>query len=322
LGIDQGLSMKYQQLGRSGLKVSRVCLGSNNFGGQIDETGSVAIVRKAIDLGINLIDTANMYTDTKSETVVGKAIEGYREQVIIATKVGLVMGEKTNQSGLSRHHILGQVQESLNRLATDFIDIYYLHRFDPETPLEETLRTMDDLVREGKVRYVACSNFTAWQVAKADAICARLGLEKLIAVQPPYNLLNRDAEKELLPYCHESGLGVLNYSPLMGGFLTGKYTKNVAPPSASRARYNPKFWERINNEKNFFMLERLRKVAEETGVSLRQLAVAWVLKNPAITGTILGASSPQQVEENCQISELDLPDDVYHKLSEITSLNP
>jgi aryl-alcohol dehydrogenase-like predicted oxidoreductase len=311
--------MRYQQLGRSGLKVSRICLGSNNFGSQIDGAGSVAIIRKAIDLGINLIDTANIYTDTESEKIIGKAIEGYRDQVIIATKVGMDMGEGPNQSGLSRHHILWQVQESLKRLATDYIDIYYLHRFDPETPLEETLRTMDDLVREGKVRYVACSNFAARQIAKADAICDRLGLEKFVAVQPPYNLLNREAEKELLPFCHEEGLGVLNYSPLMGGFLTGKYSKNTAPPSASRATHNPRFWERVNKERNFLMLEKLRNVAEETGISLRQLAVAWILKNPTITGTILGASSTQQVEENYQISDLDLADDVYRKLNEITS---
>lgn len=309
--------MKYQQLGRSGLKVSRVCLGSNNFGAQIDEAGSVAIIRKAIDLGISLIDTANIYTESKSEKIIGKAIEGYRDQVIIATKVGMDMGEGPNQSGLSRRHILWQVQESLKRLATDFIDIYYLHWFDPETPLEETLRTMDDLVREGRVRYVACSNFAAWQIAKANAICDRLCLEKFVAVQPPYNLLNRDVERELLPYCHEEGLGVLNYSPLMGGFLTGKYSKNTTPPMSSRGKYNPRFWEHMNKERNFLMLEKLRKVAEEAGVSLRQLAVAWILKNPAITATILGASSPQQVEENCQISEFQLSDDVYQRLNEV-----
>lgn len=310
--------MKYRHLGRSGLEVSRICLGSNNFGEQVDEGNAVAIVRKAIDLGINLIDTANMYTMGKSEKIIGKAIEGYRDQVIIATKVGNPMGKETNQTGLSRRHILWQVRESLKRLATDFIDIYYLHRFDAETHLEETLRTMHGLVQDGKVRYVACSNFAAWQIEKAQTVCDRLGFERLVAVQPPYNALQRDVENELLPYCQGEGLGVLVYSPLMGGFLTGKYSKNMIPPADSRAKYNPRYWGRVNQEKNFLILEKLKNVAGAVGVPLHQLVVAWILKHPAVTGAILGASTIQQVEENCDISGFELSDELHSKIDEIT----
>ena len=308
--------MKYLRLGDSGLEVSRLCLGSNNFGGQVDDAKSIAIIRKAIDLGINMIDTANMYAKSNSEKIIGKAINGYRDQVIVATKVGWAMGEGPNQSGLSRRHILWQVRESLKRLGTDFIDVYYLHRFDPATPLDETLRTMHNLVQDGVVRYVGCSNFAAWQIAKAHAVCDRLNLERFIVVQPSYNLLQRDAERELLPYCHEEKLGVLSYSPLMGGFLTGKYSKDLSPPPDSRGKYNLGFWERINVKRNFIALDKLSNLANSANASLRQLAVAWILKNPTITGIILGASTPQQVEENCKLLEIDISTEMYHKINE------
>jgi len=318
LDFEKGVSMKYQRLGRSGIEVSRFCLGSNNFGGQVDQATSVATIRKALDLGVNMIDTANIYTDGKSEEIIGKAIGGDRDRVIIATKVGMSIGNGANEGGLSRRHILWQVRESLKRLATDFIDVYYLHCFDPETPLEETLRTMSDLVRDGKVRYLACSNFSAWQIAKAHAVCDRLGIEKFVAVQPPYNLLKRDAEQELLPYCREESLGVLAYSPLMGGFLTGKYSKNATPPTGSRGKYNPEFWDRVNGERNFVRLEKLSSLAEAAGVSISELAVAWILKNPTVTGAIIGASSPQQVEDNCKILEHELSPDIYQRINEST----
>ncbi len=309
--------MEYKRLGRSDLLVSRICLGSNNFGGQVNEANSLVIIKKAIDLGINLIDTANVYTMGESEKVIGKAIQGYRDQVIIATKVGWSIGEGPNLSGLSRQHILWQVQESLKRLATNFIDIYLLHRFDPETPLEETLRTLHGLVQDGRVRYVACSNFAASQIAEAHAICESLGLENFVAVQPRYNLLQRDAEKELFPYCREAGLGVLTYSPLMGGFLTGKYTENTAPAAGSRARYNPTFWERISEQKNFLLLEKLGKIAKDANIPMRQLVLKWVLKNPAVTAAIVGASSSEQVEENCRILDSELVPAVQRKLDEL-----
>lgn len=310
--------MNYRNLGRSGLKVSPICLGTNNFGAQVSEQDSIKIVEKAIDLGINLVDTANMYTRSRSEEIIGKAVQGRREEVVLATKVGFNIGEGPNQGGLSRKHILSQVKQSLQRLGTDFIDIYYLHRFDSETPLEETLRTFNNLVREGKIRYIACSNFAAWQIAKAHEVCERYDLEKFIAVQPPYNLLQRDIEKDLLPYCEQEGLGVLTYTPLMGGLLTGKYGKTLTPPTGSRAAYNLTYWERINRKENFQILQKIGSVAEEVGIALSKLAIAWILKNPAVTAPIVGASLPEQVEENSRIIEINISDEVYTKLNEIT----
>ena len=310
--------MDYRNLGKSGLKVSRICLGTNNFGGQISEEASIKIVNSALDCGINVVDTANVYTGGKSEEIIGNAVKGRRDEVIIATKVGFGTGEVPNQAGLSRKHILSQVEHSLNRLQTDFIDIYYLHRFDPETPLEETLRTFDGLVRSGKVRYVACSNFSAWQIAKAHEICETHDLEKLIAVQPPYNLLQRDIEKDIIPYCQQEGLGILTYTPLMGGFLTGKYSKDAHPPTGSRFEHNPRLWERANKESNFAVLEQVESVANDVGISILKLAISWILKNPAITAPIVGASSAEQIEENCKTNEINLNDETYQKLNELT----
>ena len=309
--------MQYVNLGKSGLKVSQICLGANNFGGQIDEKDSIRIVRKAIDSGINLIDTANIYTNGRSEEVIGKAMQGCRDQVIVATKVGFDVGQGPNQSGLSRKHILWQIEQSLKRLATDFVDIYYLHRFDQETPLEETLRTLNELISEGKIRYAACSNFSAWQIAKSHEICESLELERFVAVQPPYNLLQREIEKELLPYCKEEGLGTLTYTPLMGGFLTGKYSRGKTVPTGSRGNYNQKYWERISSDKNFAALKQIKVIADDVHIPVSHLALAWILKNPLVTAPIVGASTPEQVEENCKITEINVSDEIYKKLNEI-----
>jgi aryl-alcohol dehydrogenase-like predicted oxidoreductase len=215
--------------------------------------------------------------------------------------------------------MLYQVKRSLERLQTDFIDIYYLHRFDPETPLEETLRTFNSLVREGKVRYIACSNFSAGQIAKAHEICEAHDLEKLVAVEPPYNLMQRDIEKDLLPYCEQEGLGVLTYTPLMGGFLTGKYSRTAPPPAGSRYEYNQfKLWKRLNQESNFVVLEQLESVAEDIGVPMSELAIAWILKNPIVTAPIVGASSIEQVEENCRLTEINVEDEDYQRLNDLT----
>lgn len=310
--------MDYKNLGRSGLKVSRICLGTNNFGGQVSEEASIAIVNKALDCGLNVIDTANVYTGGKSEKIIGKAVRGRRDEVVIATKVGFGVGQAPNQTGLSRKHILFQVERSLESLQTDFIDLYYLHRFDPETPLEETLRTFNDLVRDGKVRYIACSNFAAEQIAKAHEICEAYDLEKLVAVQPPYNLMQRDIEKNLLPYCEQEGLGVLTYTPLMGGFLTGKYSKAAPLPSGSRYEYNQRLWPRLNQESNFAVLEQLENVAREVGIPMSILSIAWIFKNPIVTAPIVGASSIEQVEENCRLTEIKVEDEAYQRLNELT----
>lgn len=311
--------MNYRRLGKSGLRVSQLCMGSNNFGAQVSEQDSIKIIEKAVDLGINLIDTANTYTRGMSERIIGKALRGHRDDVIIATKVGMTIGEGPNQGGLSRKHILWQIRRSLESLQTDFIDIYYLHRFDIETSLEETLSTLDYLVRQGIVRYVACSNFASWQIAKAHEVCKTHNLQKLVAVQPPYNLMQRDIEKDLLPYCEQEGLGVLTYTPLMGGFLTGKYSRDKPPPRESRAEYSSFYWERINKAENYTILEKVQTIADEIGVPLHKLAVAWILKNPVITAPIVGASKPEQVEENCSITQINISNETYEKLNETTS---
>jgi len=310
--------MDYVHLGKSGLKVSRIGLGTNNFGGQISEEDSIKIVRKALDLGINLIDTADVYTKGKSEAIIGKAVQGYRDQVVIASKVGMNMGTGPNDGGLSRKHIMRQIRRSLESLGTDHIDIYYLHCFDPETPLEETLTTLDGLVRQGMVRYVACSNFEAWQIAEANEVCSLHDLDRFVAVQPPYNLLQRNIEKDLLPYCQREKLGVITYTPLMGGLLTGKYMKDKSPQPGTRASYNTNYWNRVNKTEYFDYLDEIQKVAQEMNVSMSQLAVAWILRNPVVTAPLIGASSTEQVEENCRILEVKITDEAYAKLNEIT----
>lgn len=314
--------MDYKHLGRSGLKVSRICLGTNNFGAQVNEEDSIKIIDKAVELGINLIDTADMYTRGVSERIIGKALKGNRDEMIIATKVGMTIGQGPNQTGLSRKHILSQVKRSLESLQTDFIDIYYIHRFDSETPLTETLRTLNDLVQQGSVRYVACSNFEAGQIAKAHEICETYDLERFVAVQPPYNLFQRDIEKDLLPYCRQEGLGVLTYTPLMGGFLTGKYSRNKLPPKESRGDYSPFYWQHINKAENYTVLEKIQSIADDTGIPMYKLAVAWILKNPVVTAPIIGASRPEQVEENCSIAQVNISDETYEKLNDITGIGP
>jgi len=317
--------VEYNCLGRSGLKVSRICLGTNNFGGQVDEENSIKMIKNAIDLGINMIDTGNTYPihpnissnlGRKSEEIIGNAVQGYRDEIIITTKVGL--GQGPNCGGLSRKHILWQIKQSLERLKTDYIDIYCLHRFDQNTPLKETLRTMNDLVRAGKVNYVACSNFSAWQIAKTREISEALGLEEFIAVEAQYNLLQREVERDVLPYCQEEGLGVLAFSPLIGGFLTGKYTKDVPPPFGSRCYHDPRYWKHVKEEENFAVLEQIKIVAEEAGLALPQMAIAWVLKNPVMTALIVGASKPEHIEGDCRVTATDISDETYNRLNEIT----
>lgn len=316
--------MDYKRIGKSGLKVSNICLGSNNFGSQLNEQDAIKLVKRAIDLGINIIDSADSYTEGKSEAIIGKAIQGYRDDLIIATKVGLGLGPPPvhdpkmtgpNKMGLSRKRMLSQFKHSLESLKTDFVDIYYLHQFDPDTPLEETLRTLNDLVRDGKIRYIGCSNFVAWQIAKAHEVADRYNLEKFIAVEPPYNLLLRDIESDLLPYCKHEELGVLTFSPLGSGFLTGKYSRNAPPPAGSKI--SARQLQR-KNEKDFETVEQLQSVAHEVGIPLHKLAIAWILKNPVITAPIIASSKIEQLEENCQITEVKISDDVYKRLNEIT----
>jgi aryl-alcohol dehydrogenase-like predicted oxidoreductase len=311
--------LEYTSVGGTGVKVSRMTLGTNNFGRDVDEQASIRVVRKALDLGINSIDGANTYTDGKSEEIIGKALRGDRDRVVLATKVGSDWGDGPNESGLSRKHIMWQVSESLRRLETDHIDIYYMHRFDPQTPLEETLKTFDDLVREGKVHYVACSNFSVENMSAMNELSDKLHLEKIVALEPPYNLLNRQAEKELLPYCLKNRLGVFTYSALAGGFLTGKYDEDVPAPAGTRGALYPKFWGRMNKAQNYSTVKKFKTLADSAGMPLSQLALSWILKNPAVTSAIVGASRPEQVEENCRQLETKPPAEILERLDSMSA---
>jgi aryl-alcohol dehydrogenase-like predicted oxidoreductase len=306
--------LEYKFVGRTGLRVSRMSLGTNNFGRDVDEATSIRVIRKAMDLGINSIDTANIYTKRRSEEVIGKAVHGDRDRFVIATKVGSDAGEGPNASGLSRKHILWQISESLRLLQTDHIDIYYMHRFDPETPLEETLKTFDYLVREGKVLYLACSNFTVENMRAVSEVSERLGLERIVALQPPYNLLNREAEKELFPFCQANHLGAITYSALAGGFLTGKYGEGIPAPAGTRGALYPRFWDRMNKPENYAVVEKFKVLVEIAKIPLSQLALNWIAKNPAVTSMIVGASRPEQVEENVRQLEARPPEEVMASL--------
>jgi aryl-alcohol dehydrogenase-like predicted oxidoreductase len=322
--------MQYRNLGRSGLKVSRVCLGTMAFGRWIDEATSARIVDTALAAGINFIDTANIYgkgQDTggyadrgMSETILGNLLGERRHQIVLATKVRNPMGPGPNDIGLSRGHIMAQVEASLRRLKTDYIDLYQCHHFDPETPLEETMRALDDLVRHGKVRYIGCSNFAAWQIAKANGISEREGLTKFISVQPPYNLLNRQVEDELIPFCRSEGVGMMVYSPLARGVLAGRYRPGEPLPQDSRAAAGERLIKPYLMERNMRKTERLRTLCEEWGLPMAQVAQAWVLANPAVTTTILGASKPEQIPDAVAAAELSLSDEQLQLLADLDTI--
>ena len=291
--------MDYANLGKAGIKVSRLCLGAMMFGGPTDEQESIRIIHRALDTGINFIDTANVYNAGESERIVGKAIGGQRDHVVLATKVRWVMGEGPNDSGLSRYHILNEVENSLRRLNTDHIDIYIVHRPDPSTPLDESLGALDALVQQGKVRYTGCSNFDAWQVCEGLWISERRNHASFTCVQPLYNIVGRDAEVELFPFCRQHGLGVMAYSPLARGVLSGKYRGDKPLPEGSRAaRGDQRIRETELRTESFELAEKLQPIAKAHGRSMTQLALAWVLGNPIVTSAIIGPRTMEQFEDN------------------------
>lgn len=289
--------MEYRRLGSSGLKVSEIGLGCNNFGDRCDEKSSSLVLDQALELGINFFDTADNYTHGRSEEIIGGWLKGKRDKVIVATKFGMVMGEGPNETGASRHHVMESVHNSLRRLGTDYIDLYQVHRPDPGTPVEETLRALDDLIRAGKVRYIGTSTFSALQLSEALWTSRYFNLNRFVSEQPHYNLLKRDAEKEVIPYCQANGVGIIPYYPLASGFLTGKYRPGEPPPKGTRldltAMYRP-----LLSEENFRILSRLSAFAGERGHSVGELAIAWLLAYPAVCTVIAGATMPDQVAEN------------------------
>ncbi len=289
--------MEYRRLGNSGLKISEIGLGTNTFGLTADEATSVKIIERALELGVNFIDTAAMYARGKSEEIIGRAIKGKREQVILATKFGHQASLTPRESGGSREYILKSIEQNLKRLGTDYIDLYYLHYADPETPIEETLRAMNDLVHGGKVRYIACSNFAAWQLCEAQLTAKIHDLIGFIAIQMRYNLLDRSIEKEIVPCCQRYGAGIIPWGPLAGGFLTGKYRRREKPTQGRLASGIPIYGE-VLTDPNFDRLDRLEAFARERGHSVLELAVAWLLSHRWLGSVIAGATTPEQLSEN------------------------
>jgi aryl-alcohol dehydrogenase-like predicted oxidoreductase len=300
--------MEYRRLGRSGLRVSVIGLGGNTFGRYADAERTASILRRAIDLGVNLVDTADIYGAGASEELIGKALAGHRDEIYIATKVGMPFGEGPNETGSSRAHIIASCEASLRRLQTDHIDLYQIHQFDPETPLDETLSALDDLVRAGKVRYLGCSNYAAWQVVRSLWISDRRRLASYVSVQPEYNLLARDVERELLPCCEEMGLGVIPFFPLAAGVLTGKYMPGEPPPEGTRGHNNPNFARRLQPAA-LETVQRLDAWAHERDHSVGELALAWLAAQPAVSTIIAGATRPEQVEANVRAAEWKLTAD-------------
>lgn len=290
--------MDYRSLGRSGLKVSPICLGTMMFGGQTDEPISARIITKAADAGINFIDTADVYNEGRSEEVVGRAIKAKRHHWILATKVANAMGPGPNERGLSRRWIMQAVEDSLRRLGTDFIDIYYLHKEDHSTSLEETVRAMGDLVRSGKIRHFGISNHRAWRVAEICRICDELGIDRPVVSQPYYNALNRMPEVEHLPACNHFGLGVVPYSPVARGVLTGKYDPNVPPPAGTRAgRQDVRMMQSEWRPESLEVAQEVKRYAAEKGTKAQILAVNWVLNNRFITSVIAGPRTEEQWDD-------------------------
>lgn len=290
--------MDYRRLGHSGLLVSEVGLGTNNFGTRLDEARGREVLHQALDLGITFIDTADVYGKGASESLLGKLLGPRRQQVVLATKVGMAMSDSPYEVGGSRRWIFQSVEASLRRLGTDWIDLYQLHQPDPATPIDETLQALDDLVRAGKVRYAGYSNFAAWQLVDADWTARTGHLARPISAQDHYNLLVRDIERELLPTCRALGLGLIPYFPLESGFLTGKYREGVTPPGA-RLGESP-LAGRVLTPENFARLERLRQFAEEGHHALLGLAFSWLLSHAEVASVIASASSAEQVRQNMQ----------------------
>lgn len=291
--------MEYRHLGRSGLQVSVVGLGCNNFGMRCDFDQSKDVVHRALDAGITLFDTADVYGGQgKSEEFLGKILKGRRQDVVLATKFGMKMGEGPHKSGGSRKYIMSAVEDSLRRLDTDYIDLYQLHRPDPETPIDETLRALDDLVRSGKVRYIGNSNFAGWQAAEAHYVAKQANLTPFISAQNEYNLLDRRIEGELVPACNAYGLSILPYFPLASGFLTGKYRQGQEMPAGTRLANAGPMAARVLNDKNYETLGKLEAFADARGKTMLDLAIGWLASLSHVGSVIAGATKPEQIDQN------------------------
>lgn len=308
--------MEYRQLGKSGLRVSVIGLGTNQFGGKVDQAGVNTVIDGALDLGINLIDTADVYTKGNSEETLGVALRDKWQRVVLATKVHGAMGDGPNDWGVSRYHIQNGLEASLRRLKTDHIDLYQMHRFDVTTPMEETLRTLDDLVRSGKVRYIGASNYAAWQLAQANMLAELRGYTPFVSIQNHYHMLERDLEREMIPYCNAAHVGILPYFPLAGGFLTGKYQRGQAAPAGSRGEQSP-YVQKYMTDANYNKLETLGAWAQERGRTMAELAHAWLLAQPQISSVISGATRVEQVQANASAASWALTPEEFAEVNDV-----
>ncbi len=314
--------MKYNLLGNTGLKVSELCLGTMTFGGRgmwtaigtLPQDEVNELVKQSVDAGINFIDTANVYSDGLSEKMTGQAIRDLglkRDDLVIATKVRGMMGAGPNSSGLTRKHILQQADESLTRLNMDYIDLYQIHGFDPLTPLEETLEALDTLVKSGKVRYIGCSNLAAWQIMKALGISAQQHLAKFVSLQAYYTIAGRDLEREVVPMLLDQKMGLMVWSPLAGGFLSGKYTRDVSAEEGRRVNFD---FPPVNKDKAYDIIDVMQEIAAVKNVTVAQIALAWLLQQPVVTTIIIGAKKPEQLQDNLKAVDVLLTADELAKL--------
>jgi len=313
--------MEYRHLGRSGLKISEIAYGNwITHGSQVEEEAARACVAAALDEGITTFDTADVYAGTRAEDVLGRALHGQRrESLEIFTKLYWPVGSGPNDRGLSRKHIVESIHGSLRRLRTDYVDLYQAHRYDHETPLEETLRAFDDLVRQGKVLYVGVSEWRAEQIADALRIAGEMGFDRIVSNQPQYNMLWRVIEAEVVPLCEKEGIGQVVFSPIAQGILTGKYLPGAAPPAGSRATdpSGSRFISGYLTDDLLARVQQLKPIAEQAGLTLAQLAVAWVLQNPNVAAAIVGATRPEQVRENVRASGVRLDPELMARIDAV-----
>lgn len=312
--------MEYRTLGRTGVRVSPLCLGAMNFGGPTPEADSIAIIDAALDAGINFIDTANVYNAGESERIVGEALarDGKRQQVVLATKVHGEMGTGPNDRGNSRYHIMKACEDSLRRLRTDHIDLYQMHRPALDIPQDETLRALDDLVRQGKVRYIGCSTFPAWMVMEALAISERYNLARFICEQPPYNLLDRRIENELIPLAQRYGMGLIPWSPLAGGILAGRYASGAVPEGSRAARMGAgSLFDQRKTPRAVAAAERVAALAAERGITSSQLALLWCKDQPGVTAPIIGPRTMEHLRDNLAVLDMSLSAEDGRTLDEI-----
>ena len=308
--------MQYRNLGSSGLKVSAIGLGTNQFGGKVDLETTKNIIAAALEAGVNFIDTADIYQEGRSEENIGKALAGKRSEALLATKVYGEVGEGPNDRGASRLHIMQGVEASLRRLQTDTIDLYQIHVWDEDTPIDETLRALDDLVHSGKVRYIGASNFSAWQLVWSNALAELRGWNKFVSIQPHYHMFERGIEEELVPACQYFDIGILPYFPLAGGFLTGKYKQGKPAPEGSRGE-SSQYVQRYMTPENYVKVEKLTAFAQQREHSLNDLAHAWLLAQPQISSVISGATSIEHMQANAAAGEWQLTEEETSEISEI-----